>query len=161
MDSKYIEVPYNLTSYEFYNNLLLQKEQLNIGSSEEVIIDFSETHKIEPLTIPNMLCLGYEIRRRYNKRAIIYIPETSYSGEIKNYLNQIGFIEYARRYSLYKFASLPYGGLAGKKINSLCGTLYFDIYNSIDEINRGVSYYIEPFTRQYLSKFNNLTCCAR
>lgn len=155
MNSTYIEVPYNLTSYEFYNNLLFQKRQLKIRSDQEIVLDFSKTHKIEPLTIPNMLCLGYEIKRTYGKTAIIYIPETSYSGELKNYLNEIGFIKYVRKYKLYEFSSLPYGGLEGKKIDPLCGTLYFDAYSSIDEITRGIQWYVEPFSRQYLSIFDN------
>lgn len=79
MYSKYIEVPRKLTSYEFYNNLLLQKRQLNIENNQEIVLDFSKTDSIEPLTIPNLLCLGYEIRRTYYKTAIIYIPETSSS----------------------------------------------------------------------------------
>ena len=155
MYSKYIEVPRKLTSYEFYNNLLLQKSQLSLQNNQEIVLDFSKTDSIEPLTIPNLLCLGYEIRRKYRKTAIIYIPETSSSGGIKNYLNQIGFIEYARKYGLYEFASLPYGGIDGKKIDPLCGTLYFDINSTIDEINRGVEWCVAPFTEQYLIKFRN------
>lgn len=155
MYSKYIEVPRKLTSYEFYNNLLLQKRQLNIENNQEIVLDFSKTDSIEPLTIPNLLCLGYEIRRTYYKTAIIYIPETSSSSRIKNYLNQIGFIKYARKYGLYEFASLPFGGIDGKKIDPLCGTLYFDVNSTTDEINRGIEWYISPFAEQYLFKFKN------
>ena len=46
MYSKYIEVPRKLTSYEFYNNLLLQKRQLNIENNQEIVLDFSKTDSI-------------------------------------------------------------------------------------------------------------------
>lgn len=153
MRTLFVEIPSDLTSYEFYNNILSQINYYKIMYAENIVIDFSKTYRVEPLVIPNLLGLGYEIKKRYNKIAQIYIPETSYAGELKNYLNEIQFTQYAEMYGLYQFLASPYGGMQGKKIDPLCGTLYFDVNNSVDEINRGVEYYITPFVNEYLSDF--------
>lgn len=159
MESIYIDVPRDLTSYEFYNNLLIQREKKIVAEEQDIILDFSRTYRIEPLVVPNMLCFGYEFRKKYGNVAKIYIPDISYSGELKNYMNEIGFIKYAERFGLFEFITSPYGGLQGKKIDPICGTLYFDTQNSIDEINRGVEYCITPFAEQYLSKFESMHKC--
>ena len=159
MESIYIDVPRDLTSYEFYNNLLMQREERIVAEEQDIILDFSRTYRIEPLVVPNMLCFGYEFRKKYGNVAKIYIPDISYSGELKNYMNEIGFIKYAERFGLFEFITSPYGGLQGKKIDPICGTLYFDTQNSIDEINRGVEYCITPFAEQYLSKFESMHKC--
>lgn len=156
MNDIYIEIPRDLTSYEFYNNLLTQRDKIKIEKNQDIILDFSGTYRIEPLVVPNLLCLGYELRKRYEKSAKILIPDISYSGELKNYINEIGFVKYAKKYGLYEFVSSPYGGLEGKKIDPICGTLYFDTNNTIDEINRGVEFYISPFADQYLARFKGL-----
>lgn len=72
---------------------------------------------------------------------------------MKNYLNEIGFFHYANKYGLFEFCSSPYSGLTGKKIDPICGTLYFDTENTVDEINRGVELCIAPFADEYLYKF--------
>lgn len=156
VDKIFIEVPRDLTSYEFYNNLLLQLNHLDVKEGQEIVFDFSRTFSIEPLTIPNLLCLGYKIKKLYMHVAKIFIPDMNYSGEIKNYLNEIGFVKYAERYGLFTFVTSPYGGISGKKIDPICGSLYFDINNSVDEINRGVDMCISPFANRYLSSFENM-----
>lgn len=115
MKSIYIDVPRDLTSYEFYNNLLMQREERIVTEEQDIILDFSRTYRIEPLVVPNMLCFGYEFRKKYGNVAKIYIPDISYSGELKNYMNEIGFIKYAERFGLFEFITSPYGGLQGKK----------------------------------------------
>jgi len=156
MDNVYIEIPRDLTSYEFYNTILPQREKIQISGLQEIILDFSETYRVEPLVIPNLLGLGYEIKRKYRKNAQIYIPEISRAGKLKNYLNQIGFVNYTQKYGLYEFISSPYGGLEGKKIDPMCGTLYFDVNNSLDDICREVKYYISPFSERYLHNFESM-----
>lgn len=155
-----IDFPKDLTSFEFYNNIITQQikiEECNLGNDlEEIILDFSKICKIEPLVIPNLLCLGYRIRKIFNKIAMIYIPNTNYSGLIKNYLNEIGFIEYVQKYNLFDFNDSPYNGLEGKKIDPLCGTLYFDLNYTQGDIRRGVDYYVKPFAESYLVDFNTM-----
>lgn len=63
MKSIYIDVPRDLTSYEFYNNLLMQREERIVTEEQDIILDFSRTYRIEPLVVPNMLCFGYEFRK--------------------------------------------------------------------------------------------------
>lgn len=161
MKTFFIEIPRDLTSYEFYNNILLQKEDLRIQMAQSIVLDFSKTYRIEPLVIPNLLGLGYEILQKHNKTAQIYIPEISYAGELKNYLNEIQFTKYVEKYGLYHFITSPYGGMQGKKIDPVCGTLYFDADNSVDEITRGVEYYIAPFADEYLFNFKSIKECQQ
>ena len=117
MNNIYIEIPRDLTSYEFYTNLLVQREKLMVQQQQDIILDFSGTYRIEPLVIPNLLCLGYEFREKYCKVAKIAIPDISYSEELKNYMSEIGFIKYATKFGLFEFISSPYNGLRGKKID--------------------------------------------
>lgn len=156
MISVYINIPKDLTSYGFYNNVLAEINKIERKEEQEIILDFSETYRIEALVVPNLLCLGYEIREKFGERAKIFIPDVSYSGGLKNYMNEIGFIKYAKKYSLFEFILPPDGGMLGKRIDPICGTLYFDTQNSIDEINRGVKFGIAPFAEQYLKKFENI-----
>jgi len=153
-----IDLPKDLTSFEFYNNIVMQQIKIEENNKkndiDEIIFDFSKTIRIEPLVIPNLLCLGYRIRKNLDKIAMIYMPNTNYSGLIKNYLNEIEFINYVEKYKLFTFNDSPYNGLEGKKIDPLCGTLYFDLNYTQDEIRRGIDYYVKPFTESYLADFN-------
>ena len=131
----------------------MEKSPTLLYRESDIILDFSRTFKVEPLVIPNLLCFGYELGIRNGNVPKIYFPDTSYSGEVKNYLNEIGFFHYANKYGLFEFCSSPYSGLTGKKIDPICGTLYFDTENTVDEINRGVELCIAPFADEYLYKF--------
>lgn len=145
-----IDVPYDFTSYEFYSNIL---PQVVISQEEELMLDMSFTRRIEPLVIPNLLCLGYEIKK--NKRIIpkLLIPDTATGGLIRNYLNEISFTKYAVEAKLFEFVQNPYGGLEGKQIDTICGTLIFNASDSQDTIYRGVDMCITPFSEKYLSRF--------
>ena len=83
MGNKYIEMPHILTSYEFYNTLLPQIYELPVTDCTSIILDFTGTYKVEPLVIPNLLCLGCEIQKRFGKTAILDIPDISYLGKLK------------------------------------------------------------------------------
>lgn len=155
-NSMYIEIPQDLTSYEFFNSIIAQTERIPYGFAGDIIMDFSKTLRVEPLVIPNLLCLGHKLNKKYKKDIYIYIPDISYSGELKNYLNEIGFTKYANRYQLYEFVSSPYNGVSGKRIDPICGTLYFDENDEIDIINRGVEKCITPFVDEYLFKFQSM-----
>ena len=151
----YIDITDDLTSFEFYNNLLDKIKMLRFYNDiEGIVLDFSRTYKVEPLVIPNLLCLGYIIRVLFKVTPVIRIPDTSTAGPLKKYLDSIGFISLAKKYNLYEFESSPYGGMEGKTIDPLCATLFFNSAESIDNITRGVEYYIKPFTEEYLGNFN-------
>lgn len=157
----YIEIPRDFTSYEFYNNVVFQKNRVKIQNEPNIILDFSRTLRVEPVVIPNLLCMGYELRKKYNQAAYIYIPDVSYSGELKNYLNEINFTEYAQEFGLYDFVSSPYGGLEGKRIDPICGTIYFDVDDTVDNINQKVEDCIIPFADEYLYKFQSMRECEQ
>lgn len=145
-----IDIPRDLTSYEFFSNVLPavvdKKEQ-------EILLDMSNTKRIEPLVIPNLLCLAYKEKIESNKNLIISVPDTVSGGMVKNYLCEIGFVKYAYKFGLFDFQYDPYGGLEGKKIDPICGTLVFNADDSRDIIYRGVDRCISPFSDEYLSRF--------
>lgn len=148
----YIEIPKDLTSYEFYNSVV-KEVNYKVSNGCKIVLDFSKTFRVEPLVIPNLLCMGYFLQQKYNSKAIVDIPDTSYASGVKNYLNQIDFIEYVNKYSLYDFLTTPYGGVYGKEIDPICGTQYFDPEYSDAEIFRGIEESILPFADEYLYKF--------
>lgn len=121
--SYFIEMPRDLTSYEFYTHVLPIRNEIEYKESD-IILDFSRTFKVEPLVIPNLLCFGYELGIRNGNVPKIYFPDTSYSGEVKNYLNEIGFFHYANKYGLFEFCSSPYSGLTGKNRSDLWYTIF-------------------------------------
>ena len=153
--SFFIEMPRDLTSYEFYTHILPIRNEFPYGL-ENIVLDFSGTYRVEPLVIPNLLCFGYDLKIKNGNVPQIYFPDTLYAGGVKNYLNEIGFFHYAYKYGLYEFWSSPYGGLSGKKIDPICGTLYFDTENTADEINRGIDLCIAPFVDEYLYNFESI-----
>lgn len=148
----YIEIPKDLSSYEFYNNVV-KEVNYKVRNGNKIVLDFSKTFRVEPLVIPNLLCLGYFLQDKYKSRAIIDIPDTSYASGIKNYLEQIDFIKYAYQFGLFDFGTSPYGGGYGKEIDPICGTQYFDPEYSDAEIFRGIEESILPFADEYLYKF--------
>ncbi len=147
---KIIDMPRDLTSYEFFSNvlpMLVNTEDL------EIVLDLSNTKRIEPLVIPNLLCLAYKEKIEKAKKLILSVPDTVSGAMVKNYLHEIGFTEYAYKFGLFDFQNNPYGGLEGKKIDPICGTLVFNADDSKDEIYRGVDRCITPFSEAYLSRF--------
>lgn len=155
MSQKVILVPQYLSSFEFYNNILMQVRNILVhGGSDEIIFDFSSTSKIEPLTIPNLLCLGFWIKSKSTNSPCIRIPYTFEADILKSYLNNIGFLDLSTRYEIYHFEEFPYSGIDSRKIDPLCGTLLFNSNDNIDSVIRGISYYIDPFSDKYLKKFD-------
>lgn len=147
---KIVDIPRDLTAYEFYNNLLPNV----VGSNDqEILLDMSNTKRIEPLVIPNLLCLAFIEKRNSNKKLVLSVPDTVSGGMVRNYMNQIGFTNYAYKYDLFDFQFNPYGGMEGKQIDPICRTLIFNADDSLDIIYRGVETCISPFSEAYLSKF--------
>lgn len=147
---KIVDIPRDLTSYEFFSNVLP-----TIVNTDEIkiILDMSNTKRIEPLVVPNLLCLAYMQKIKAKKEMMISVPDTVSGGMVKNYLYEIGFTQYARRFGLFDFKYNPYGGLVGKKIDPLCRTIVFNADDNKDVIYRGVDRCITPFSEAYLSKF--------
>lgn len=153
-----INVSKFLTSAEFYDTLLRQVYYMKQfhRNSNPVILDFSETKKIEPLVISNMLCLGEYIRRETGTRLVIRIPETTQAGKLKFYMNEIGFTRYAND-KIYEFESSPYNGIEGTPIDPLCKCLHFKKEFTRDEIKSGINGYVVPFTNSYLKQFEEFS----
>lgn len=120
---KIIEVPYDFSSYEFYSNVL---PKVFCNSENRIMIDLSSTRLIEPLVIPNLLCLGYIVKHETGGAPELLIPDSFFGGKLKKYLDQIGFTKCAVNSGLYEFTFDPYGGLEGKNIDPLCGTIVFN-----------------------------------
>ncbi len=153
MGIEFVDMPVKFSSYEFYNTLLPELEEIDRESENDIVLDFSQTDRIEPLVIPNLLCLGRLIYSRYRRRAKIYIPETRNAESVKNYLNEIGFLRYAEKYSGFEFVSSPRIGMFGSSINPLCGTICFSPENTLTEINSGVRYCVNPFIESFFAGF--------
>lgn len=145
-----IDIPRDLTSYEFFSNVL---PMLVNTDDIDIVLDLSNTKRIEPLVVPNLLCLAYKEKIEKKKNLILSVPDTVSGGMVKNYLHEIGFTEYAYKFGLFDFQSNPYGGLEGKQIDPICGTLVFNADDSKDVIYRGVDRCITPFSEAYLSRF--------
>lgn len=150
-----IEIPRYLTSSEFYNSIL-KKINMMINyhrSNNPIILDFSETVKVEPLVIPNLLCLGRMVMGESGTHMVIRIPETLQAEKLKCYLYEIGFFDLAQN-NIFNFESNPLTGIRGKSIDPLCGTLFFDKSLSRNDIINAISGYVAPFSEQYLENYN-------
>lgn len=150
-----VEMPRYLTSSEFYTSFLKKINFLKKyhRSDNPIILDFAKTVKIEPLVIPNLLCLGRMVMGESGTHMVIRIPETLQAEKLKYYLNEINFLELAQN-NIYRFESDPFTGIRGKTIDPLCGTLIFEKGLSRNEIINGISGYVAPFSEQYLEKYN-------
>lgn len=153
---KIIYVNRELTSTLFFNSIISEVQIVlkyydKIGS---VIIDFSGTKEVAPNVIPNLLCLGRVMQSVLGKKAIIRIPDTYEGGKLKNYLYNIKFIQKAN--DIFRFESDPYTGFEGKKIDPLCGTVFFDKNVTRTEIEYEFDKMVGPFADKYLSNYNRL-----
>ena len=151
-----IEVPKFLTSAGFYKTLV---KQINVQkpyhrNSNPIILDFSGTNQIEPLAVSNLLCMGKLILGETGTNIVIRIPETLKAGELKFYMKEIGFTEYAYgNEGVFEFESSPYSGLNGKRIDPLSGTLRFSENLTKSQIANGINGYVKPFAEQYLKRY--------
>ncbi len=157
MKDYFIDIPKNFTSFEFYNTVLTKLEYIH-DANVNIIFDFSVTERIEPLVIPNLLCLGRLINSRFDRIAQIYIPDTFRAGFIKNYLYEIGFTKYAKKYGYYEFINEPTGGMEGKEIDPVCGTIYVPADYRRDDVFIISQKLIGPFSERYLSQFDYSFC---
>jgi hypothetical protein len=90
----------------FYKTIL--KELHNCFSDDKenrVIFDFTEVTYIDALVIPNLLSVGYIIKKATNKIPIISAINNSiyaYKTNIMQYLYDIGFTKHAKNYGLFE-----------------------------------------------------------
>ena len=151
-----IQVPRFLTSAGFYKILV---KQINIQkpyhrNSNPMILDFSETSQIEPLAVSNLLCMGKLILGETGTKMVVRIPETLQAGELKFYMNEIGFTDYAcGSEGVFEFETSPYNGLKGKRIDPLCGTMRFSANLTKSQVASGINGYVKPFADQYLKSY--------
>lgn len=149
-----ISISRYLSSVEFYDTLLKQVLFLKQyhRSDNPIVLDFSETKKIEPLVISNLLCLGKYVLRETGTQMNVRIPETIQAGKLKFYLNEIGFTNLAFN-KIYTFENSPYNGMEGKQLDPLCGCLHFPSDLTKSEIINGINGYVAPFTNKYLNNY--------
>ena len=150
-----INIPIQFSSAGFYNTILPQVLYSLSDYAVRIIFDFSSTRNINALVIPDLLCIGYDIKKKTGEPAVIYIPETMEMETLKNYLYQIRFTELARKRNqeIFKFIYSPTAGMSGKKIDPLCRTFFFDTKITRDEISRIITFHILEFADKYLSQF--------
>lgn len=148
-----INLPKDVTSAYFYESFLRQINYMKQYHRYDnpIILDFSETDKIEPLVIPNFLCIGKMIMGETGTRIVIHIPETLQAENIKSYMRQINFTELA--FDVFECDSTLYTGEDKKKIDPLCGTLQFSKNLEKWEIKNGIDGYVAPFTNEYLRNY--------
>ncbi len=151
-----IQVPKFLTSAVFYKILV---KQINFQrpyhrNSNPMILDFSETSQIEPLAVSNLLCMGKLILGETGTKIVVRIPETFQAGELKFYMNEIGFTKYAYgSEGVFEFETSPYNGLKGKKIDPLSGTMRFSADLTKSQVASGINGFLKPFAEQYLKSY--------
>ncbi len=149
-----ISVSKKLTSSNFYNYLLKNVMFMKRYHTSEnpIVLDFSETQKIEPLVIPNLLCLGKLIMGESGTKMVIRIPETIEGGKLRFYMDQVGFARLADN-KIFEYESSPYNGMEGKPIDPLCGSLYFSEKLTRNEIINAINGFVTPFSEQYLQNY--------
>lgn len=160
----FIQTPVFFDSKKFYSYYFLGRiNAVKLNNDQNLFLDFSNTRRIDPAVIPNLLIMGKRIQEDFGKKAILYLPDTLEMGYIKKYMDQIGFIDYVIKFDLYDFLYTPYGGQFGKEIDPLCRTVYFDgnrERSSYDSIRARITQKIKPFADKYLSSFEHFEFSA-
>lgn len=168
MEKYIIEINGNLTSYVFYNEILskLHDYYFNNETQKKIIFDYSGVSSIDPLVIPNLLCIGYIIKQTSEYTPEIFIPNNINFGELKRYLNEINFVNLVETFNLYDFDMSVKAGWDKPGMDKLNTTMYFEYpkfnndYNPSevdlrDSIDKMVSYKFNRFFNKFLSYYNN------
>ena len=120
----WVKFPEKVTSQYFYRELLpevMDYYQKSEFISKDMLFNWGDVDFINALVIPNILMLGHQMRILTGKKIIIYIPTVF---ELLQYLDDINFLSFARRFQIYDFYEDYIGG-----------------YNATPSVNRK-SYYI-------------------
>lgn len=168
MEKYMIEINGSLTSYVFYNEILskLHNYYLDDNKQKKLVFDFSLVNSIDPLVIPNLLCIGYIIKETSNYTPELYIPNNIKFSELKRYLNEINFINLAETFNLYDFDVSVKAGWKEQGMDKLNTTMYFEYPKFIDNdnvddsklrdsIDKAVTYKFNRFFNKFLSYYNN------
>jgi hypothetical protein len=114
----WIHFPKNVSSVYVYNELAPRmfefwknKEYLE----DDLYFDWGGVSHISPQVIPNLLILGHQLRMLTEKRIKIYIPTDE---ELLSYLDEIDFLRFARRFTVYEFYEEYIGGYVPKRSNN-------------------------------------------
>lgn len=159
-----IVVEPKLSSYAFYNNILKQLHNYLLEMTDdatetvkELIFDFSNTQIINPLVIPNLLCVGFFVKDISNQKAKIFVPNNLMSGKIKGFMHQSNFVSLARTYNLFDFDDSIDGGyeIIGKRknLNTTISILYDGkdkMYESADKIELTLKKNLWPFLNTFV-----------
>jgi len=105
----FIRFPENVTSFEFYHNIL---KQLNVHFSSnvtsQVVFDFSAVEFVNPLVLPNLLVCGKQIKKYYKEPAELLIP---WKPKLLTYLYDTGFFGINTKEDIFKINESVLGGL--------------------------------------------------
>jgi len=83
---------YTLTTDDFYNHILPKlREYITKKPREKLIFDFSKIKKINPLVIPNLLCVGVLVNNQVGIRPKIDIPPSYDGSKIMGFLHSMDF----------------------------------------------------------------------
>lgn len=158
-----IYVPRILTSAQFFENFTNQWESREAFHCDDfpIVLDFSNTAKIEPVCLSYILTLGNNIEMRTGVPVRINIPDTFEGGAIKFYLWEMGFLANSKilksdnvtRRTIFEYETSPYGGAEGKKVDPVCGVFYYDSCMSESQLEYTVSENLSPFVAKYLGEF--------
>lgn len=97
-----IKFPTKVTSSFFYKKLLpsIQKfKEHGCYESQRILFDFGEVEIVNALVIPNLLMLGHQLRVLYDQSPLMFIPTRA---DLLKYLDEINFLTYSRRFSIFK-----------------------------------------------------------
>ena len=146
----------NLTSYTFYNELLGKLHNYFIeGKDQQLVFDFSQVKLVEPIVIPNLLCVGYIIRTSTGNPPKIFIPDNISAGYLKRYLFDINFTNYAKEYGLFSFDDTVFGGLSESNMDKLNNTILFHQDETEQESWDKICYYSQKFVNKYLKDYDS------
>lgn len=89
----------SLTSYVFYQSLIPKLHKyFKERSAKVILLDFSNVRRVSPLVVPNLLNLGFILKKYYGEPVKIIIP---WDIDLVSYLRDINFYHYARHFGIF------------------------------------------------------------
>lgn len=141
-----------LSSHEFYKDIGRLNRGIELYRPNKIVLDFSDTIRIDALVIPNLIILGRDIRRKTSYIPFIRLGENLNAGYIKKYLFGINFYKISDEF--YYYENDRYSGLEGKKMDPRNTTEYFSKSEGTDVARRRIYYKLCPFFYKYLNQFS-------
>ncbi len=106
----WVKFPEKVTSHFFYSKLLPEVMGFYQNKDfifKDMLFNWGDVEFINALVIPNILMLGHQMRILTGKKIVIYIPTVF---ELLQYLDDINFLNYARRFQIYDLYEDYIGG---------------------------------------------------